>query len=132
MRLPRLGLRMLMTLVLISSLMMWGALMWRRSRYYDSRARIHRMRDCLLRVAAHDDVLRKAKAGDHPDRDYYPEIGTELRHAAYELMLRRKYERAARRPWLRLGPDPPPPHWTCHIVFDGHPKPGAQGGVAIK
>jgi hypothetical protein len=29
--------------------------------------------------------------------------------AAYRRMLQRRYEYAAAHPWIRLGPDPPPP-----------------------
>jgi hypothetical protein len=39
----------------------------------------------------------------------------------YYEVLRVKYERAAARPWLPLGADPPPPEWPQGVVRDIDP-----------
>ena len=38
-----------------------------------------------------------------------PIIAAHFRRSDYYAALRAKYERAARRPWLPVAPDPPPP-----------------------
>jgi hypothetical protein len=44
--------------------------------------------------------------GPEPSRDRLARMEAE---ASYYAALRDKYERAARRPWLAVAPDPPPP-----------------------
>jgi hypothetical protein len=41
-----------------------------------------------------------------------PDTPVDNPKAFYYADLRRKYERAARRPWLPVAPDPPEPEWS--------------------
>ena len=42
-------------------------------------------------------------------KDFREDAEQATRRAAYHASLKRKYERAARYPWLPVEPDPPPP-----------------------
>ena len=83
MRLPRLTTRRLMVLVAVAAILAAGAVEGERRR-----ARFHE-----LAVYYSWRLLRSSTA----------------RHGAYFAMMRQKYLRAARYPWLPVPPDPPPP-----------------------
>jgi hypothetical protein len=87
MRLPRLRftIRLLMLMVALAACSVWGYRMWRVSREH---ARVERR-------LTHFRIGRP--------------IADAAEKAAYDAALARKYERAARHPWLPVGPDPPQP-----------------------
>jgi hypothetical protein len=87
MRPPRLRftVRRLMLVVALAACSVWGYRMWRVSREY---ARVERHR-------THYPI-------GYPSAD-------AAEKAAYDAALARKYQRAARYPWLPVEPDPPQP-----------------------
>jgi hypothetical protein len=84
-------------------------------------ARLRRLSsDFRARAEQHagiEETLRRIVASDGADAPVDISLGPGLRSrrftvwavAEYEAALRRKYERAARYPWLPVEPDPPEP-----------------------
>ena len=86
MRLPRLRftVRLFMLVVALAACSVWGYRMWRVSR----------------------EQAREERHRTHPI-GYFSADAAEK--AAYDAALARKYQRAARYPWLPVEPDPPQP-----------------------
>lgn len=63
---------------------------------------------CLARATAHADALTFLDPPRHDRSDSAVEARRRAR-AAHHRAMRRKYERAALRPWLPIPADPPPP-----------------------
>jgi hypothetical protein len=86
-RRPRMTVRLLLVLVALTALATeLGLILWRAWSY-------------SKRAADHARHLRSGR--------YFIYDSTELRE--WHDQMRRKYERAASRPWLPVEPDPPPP-----------------------
>lgn len=95
----RFTVRMLMVAVAVAGVICSGIELRRRSRLYACAARKWEERDILSQDLMH--------AFAHPDRPEVAEIcrreyDANARLAEFEGKLRRKYERAARYPWLRV------------------------------
>lgn len=102
MRLPRVRVtvRRLMVGVAVTALALAADQVRRRRADYLGRAAINADAEQMSRAYADD------ARGPHCDPQRV-ERGDAL--AAYHAALRLKYERAARRPWLPVAPDPPEP-----------------------
>ena len=80
-----------MAVVAAVALLLWGATLGSRSYYYHGRATFHAERARRWReIASRPTTLREF----------------DLRCAAYDEGLARKYRRATWRPWLPVAPDP--------------------------
>ena len=90
MRPPCFRLRTLLVAVAVVGAVFGVEVMRRRRAYYLDRASGH-----FIAAAPYT----PGYFGDHPDPA----------KAAFHEAMRRKYERAAARPWLPVAPDPPPP-----------------------
>jgi hypothetical protein len=88
-RLPRLRftVRLFMLVVALAACSVWGYRMWRVSRERAREERLH----------THYRIGHPSPSADAAEK------------AAYDAVLARKYERAARYPWLPVEPDPPQP-----------------------
>jgi len=110
MRLPRMTTRRWMIAVAVASLVMAsGRLLWLSSVY----------RKAALVQAAYENVARTLQTFGM-EMEIEPESGAikaqraadasvNQKTAEYRAALKRKYERAARFPWLPVEPDPPAP-----------------------
>jgi hypothetical protein len=96
MRLPRLRftVRRLLLVVAVAACGGWGVKLWRLSREYAEIAKMHREWEPTFRWL--------------PDKSLWlAEYSISREH--YHDPIARKYERAARYPWLHVEPDPPEP-----------------------
>lgn len=117
MRFRRLNIRSIMTIVAVVALTIAASGWMKHARAYRDNAwwhavRAERLRTDLPRLEeihrydqSHPDELRLL-CGSAP-RALSPERARSS--IAYHESLRRKYEHAARYPWLGVEPDPPPP-----------------------
>jgi hypothetical protein len=98
MRLPRFRLRTLMIAVAVAAVATGGEVMRRRSVHSRKQARYYA------------DLVRIAPMF-HLSREMPPEQAWRYRQAQIRWwqQMARKYERAARYPFLSVAPDPPPP-----------------------
>jgi hypothetical protein len=80
--------------------------MWRRSIEYAGRARRYAMTERYLRET--EAIVSKIKPSDRPFGAHTPRVGLPVMIAHF-ADLRRKYEHAARYPWVPVEPDPPAP-----------------------
>jgi hypothetical protein len=109
---PRFTVRLLMLVVALSGLAMgggiWGYRMWRLSREYKFQAQHQRMIERGNR-AFQASMLRVAEI-DRPDAalvaDRRHDVTWNQKDAEYAAAMARKYERAARYPWLPFERDP--------------------------
>ena len=95
MRLPRPTTRRMMELVAAVAVLLGAVMLKQRSKSYRARAALH--------AASRQMYLRKAEQTASGQAGHYREL------ASYHERLRQIYERAARRPWLPVPPDPPAP-----------------------
>jgi hypothetical protein len=102
MRPPRFRLRTLLIAVAVVSVALGGELMRRRRISHREQAASHSDAEELSRAYADD--ARGQPGPIAPQRVAWGEV-----LAAYHAAMSRKYERAARYPWLPVAPDPPPP-----------------------
>src|SRR4051812_43881044 len=104
MRLPRLSTRRWVMLVVLVAVTMGAAEHLRRLRivYREQVARHRALETSSRRIAGYATGLQRL--GLEPRARPGPGRRTE-----YHAAMRRKYERAARYPWLPVPPDPPPP-----------------------
>ncbi len=103
MRRLHLSIRGSMALVALVALLLYGAVLWQRSAEYRRRAESH---DSLLwseLPVAIDEAASPGRLGGGLT------VGGVLRRAKYHHDMSRKYWWAAARPWVPVGPDPPPP-----------------------
>jgi hypothetical protein len=92
---------------------------WRKSAHrIDQKPRFH---DSYHAFGSPDDLT-----GEIIDREIWRShieaVETAARYgaeAAHYTALNRKYERAARYPWLTVEPDPPPPKWIASSASFG-------------
>jgi hypothetical protein len=106
MRLPRFRLRVLMIAVAVAGVAIAGVVGLRRRG--ESLRRMAQGHDLAARRAA--DALWappgwETNPGEGGQRSAIP----DWERLAYHNRLKEKYERAARYPWLPVGPDPPEP-----------------------
>jgi hypothetical protein len=120
---PRFTVRRLMLAVAIVALLAGAERLWRRSRAFSYLADEHGLRYDYWREEGLDHATGAAKhrdlaiIGDEESRQQHRrlavqegEIAADLaKTAAYHERLWRKYEHAARYPWLPVEPDPPEP-----------------------
>jgi hypothetical protein len=67
-------------------------------------------RDCFRRIATHHQAEFKKLVSRHPEIVYgHPSDEPIVRRLEWHETMRLKYERAARNPWLPVGPEPPEP-----------------------
>jgi hypothetical protein len=113
-----------MVLVAIAGLVMggsaWGYRMWRLSSYYASLARMSQDKEDLFRNLGarliHEAIPAAQTAGPGGQAAVSDEVVRLGQYAAKSSLLAekyarlvRKYERAARYPWLPIEPDAPEP-----------------------
>ena len=110
MRLPRMTTRRWMILVAVVAFSIAGVQMRRQAKRYREQAAFHALREGIFRRQA--DLERRARLSSLP----VDLCGQQARYIAliptfveYHAELRRKYEYAARYPWLPIEPDPPKP-----------------------
>jgi hypothetical protein len=105
MRLHRLWftVRRLMLVVALAAVSVWGVKMWRVSREYARRAQSYKDSEWLEKGILVHRVAQGELAG------YHALLSQHKQRAAYYAAQARKYERAARYPWLPVEPDPPAP-----------------------
>jgi hypothetical protein len=96
---PRLSVRTALILVAVTGASVWGWVMWRRSGAFSAIAREH--------AATEASLSQPWNAATEPMSD--GRLWTQAERVALYRGLRRKYERAARHPWLSVEPDPPLP-----------------------
>jgi hypothetical protein len=111
MRIPRLRftVRRLMLAVAVVAALLGCADLWRRREHYRRLAETHALSEMVLRV---DSVMARGDPTGGPGvrlLDLSDSLEEAAKWADYHAGLRRKYERAARYPWLPVAPDPPPP-----------------------
>jgi hypothetical protein len=95
-------------MVAVLSLSLGSAVLWRRREHYLRLADAHALTEMVLRV---DSSMARGNAMGGPGArllDLSDSIKASQKQADYHGRLRRKYERAARYPWLPVAPDPPP------------------------
>lgn len=116
MPLPRFRIRTLMIAVAVAALFAGaGVGLLRRRSAFQRRAAVYAR-------AANEEGL----VGMYIERRYHwgpaepekPIIQAHYRRSDHYDALRAKYERAARRPWLPVPPDPPAPDWTTARLPD--------------
>jgi hypothetical protein len=109
MRLPRFRIRTLMIAVAVVATMSWVAVRLRQRSerfYWESLSMEGRRIEWAAGAELYEYDCNRA-ADPLPD-----DVRGAIRHrrrANYYLALQRKYRDAARRPWLPVPPDPPPP-----------------------
>jgi len=96
MRSPRFQLRTLLILVMLAGIAVGGYEIWRRSERYRARSVEAETQEHEWAKAASILRTKSVKAEVAGLRDYY-------------AALKRKYQHAARHPWLPVAPDPPEP-----------------------
>ena len=109
MRLPRMTTRRWMLAVALVALSVSGEQMRRRAAQYRWQAERHANIESACRRTA--DLLPRMKPADW--EGFCGQMARGIRNsprlAAYHAVLRRKYEHAARYPWLPVERDPPEP-----------------------
>jgi hypothetical protein len=114
MRLPRptFTIRLMMALVAIAALALSIEATWRRlgniSLAYLGRARAYQSKAEVASVSALESEYLSQHART-PDPKYARQNIGYRRLSEFYLTMKRKYERAASRPWLPIAPDPAPP-----------------------
>jgi hypothetical protein len=96
----RFTVRRLMIALVLVALVLWAEAMRRRTASFRQGAAVN-----AWAADTFEARLRNADA-------FYPreeDLRWALRRLDYHTQLRRKYERAASRPWLFVAPDPPAP-----------------------
>lgn len=105
---PQMTTRRWMIAVAIVSLLLAGEVTRRRwatlSAEYTWRFTLHSLTADIARNVAAEYASRKPRNEGSEET-----IAAALRSAQHYDRLARQYERAARRPWLPVPPDPPPP-----------------------
>ena len=109
---PRLTVRRLMIVVAVVTVLLGAAYKFAEcnllARFYRVEAQYHADRESALREIA-------AKDGGESLINFTPRTDTRSKRfpirvmADFEAKLKRKYDRAASRPWLPVPPDPPEP-----------------------
>jgi hypothetical protein len=92
--------RKLMLVVALAALSVWGVKLWGQSRYYLRLAQSYKYGEYLCRIQA----ALPGSAAQPPER-----AAQLLAEADHNAAMARKYERAARNPWLPVEPDSPEP-----------------------
>ena len=106
MPLPRLRVRTLMVAVAVAAGACGFIELGRRRAVYRARAKHSAGTEALIRGGAWGYRLVSDRFG----REHRVIDRADLRAlATYHAVMKRKYERAARYPWLPVAPDPPPP-----------------------
>lgn len=100
----RVTVRGLMVLVAVVAVAVWGGMMMRRSGNFLRRADNHRFLAAIFQGRVEDSPATAADTSRVIEKR-----GRELRSLNHHSELARKYERAARYPWLPVAPDPPEP-----------------------
>jgi hypothetical protein len=113
MGLPRFRLRALMIAVAILALLAFGESMRRRRGRYRVLAEYHALSERSYAMFARMYRETLPFPTDEPGAALSPAARAKAERAeaggAYHAAMRRKYEHAARSPWLPVEPDPPPP-----------------------
>ena len=107
MRLPRMTTRRWMAAVAAVAFAIAAGQMWRRSIQYVGRAARYAKMERYVRECAA--IESKINPTDRPPRCRPANRGGLPVMIAHFADLRRKYEHAARYPWLPVEPDPPEP-----------------------
>ncbi len=104
MKLPRFRLRTLLILVVLAGCGVWVVLsLRRRSEEFRRAADRHAETAAMLR-SANAGWVNGSKRGGTPS---YPATAAPDRYETYHLTMARKYDCAARYPFLPVAPDPP-------------------------
>ncbi len=116
MRLPRMTTRRWMVVVAISAMViaasLWVSRALLRAQEYRRLAIVHLAFGnlCFGEAGEYRYAADHSRASDRRDRDELQMIEAhQLKLANYHHDMARKYEHAARYPWLPVEPDPPPP-----------------------
>jgi hypothetical protein len=104
MHFPKFRLRSMMILVAVFALGIWAAVMVRLRGDYLSRAAQHTAHEQSYRRTSH---IRFAES--FPAEDRQELLLMRARLADFHDEMRRKWERAASRPWMPVSPDPDSP-----------------------
>jgi hypothetical protein len=109
---PRLTIRLMMVVVAVAALALAVEATRRRmadlSSAYIGRARAYERKALLASMNAL--VSESAVNEGRPPNPRYAEWSIRYRRLSeFHLAMKRKYERAATRPWLPIAPDPAPP-----------------------
>lgn len=139
----------IMFVVAVAALATWSTIMWKRSKEYSAMAKRHALleeweRD-NLRSATHSierpyrfDGLRQGEMSDSEiqrarkklsqaiAKDLAPVILAKRIIMEHELRLKKKYEKAARYPWMGVEADSPPPLPSNQTIFGTDQKAGAE------
>lgn len=113
MRLPRLTMRCLMVLVAVAAFLLWSYQV--SQRWVDCRNKVEHYGTVSAMQAAQANELRQQARlwRSRGSTSQATEADSDAEHlekwSAYDAAMKRKYERAARSPWLPVLPDPPPP-----------------------
>lgn len=136
MRMPRFRIRTMMIVVAMGALSLWGAMETRRlhrwSSYYRQRAANAQKGETeqRRRIARAVQAIRDLEVllGENPPKgkDFFrraikslkADIARRPEGVSYYARLRRKYERAARYPWLAVEEDPEEPEWAIRYGWD--------------
>src|SRR5579862_1676552 len=100
---PRFTVRRLMVAVAIVGISLGLEGIRRRKAEYSKRWEYHRGNNVQGRMDLTDGLFRMHRGGPIPFRELARESQIQ-----YHGKMARKYERAARYPWLPVAPDPPP------------------------
>jgi hypothetical protein len=108
----RITLRKLMIAVALAALASWGVVLWERSRRFADEACKHfrRFQVCTINRdgAPLNSEAPRPTWDQLSDHEKEQRVGWN-RWVLYEKQLVRKYQRAARFPWITVEEDPPPP-----------------------
>ena len=102
----RFKLRWLMVAVAVVALGVWGVRMRRASSAYRERAEFYRY---LLTTPRNNPPPAEGASVAEQSLDIATEVARARRLMHYCEVMQAKYERAARRPWIPVEPDPPEP-----------------------
>ncbi|MDR3633755.1 MAG: hypothetical protein P4L84_07955 [Isosphaeraceae bacterium] len=114
MPLPRFRIRTLMITVAVVSLVLYGHHLWRLSRHYSDLAWRYERRAFGYQeeIAMSEDFFEYQRKLEWMRRPVFEGSIEQVRlqkTALWQFHLAERYLRAARRPWLPMPPDPPPP-----------------------
>jgi hypothetical protein len=109
MRMPRVRftVRRLMIAVAVAALLLGGDVLWRKRAGYLARANVEAASEMQSRalIKVYESAIETSAAPSVAD-GYRHWVEVHREEADYHGRLRRKYERAARYPWLPVEPDP--------------------------
>jgi hypothetical protein len=105
---PRFSLRWLMVAVAVAAMLIGGVVLWRKRSLHLERATVEAASEMQSRalIKVYESAITTSAAPSVAD-GYRHWVEVHREEADYHGMLRSKYERAARHPWLSVAPDPP-------------------------